>query len=135
MQEILEQFLSGVNDGWRLSVAMVTILSNKQLRWLNLKCFVLNGLLFLGAVIVYKTVSSMLFYSSASAQNDDLTKISSKESSLIETAMCYAWSIALLAVRLLMDTAHYLWLTFIYLITLVLSTLWVQDIFDCLMEL
>lgn len=34
-----------------------------------------------------------------------------------------------------MDLIHNTWVMFIYILTLVLSTLWVQDIFDCLMEL
>ena len=46
-----------------------------------------------------------------------------------------AWKAGLKSVRLGMDLVHNTWVMSIYILTLVLSTLWVQDIFDCLMQL
>ena len=62
--DFIFQFQAGIVDALRIPDALITIFMDKDLRWLNLKCFVLNGLLFLGTVLVYNAVTSMLFYSS-----------------------------------------------------------------------
>ena len=63
--EQVGQFASGVMDALRIPDALLTISLDKELRWLNLKCFVLNGLLYLGTVIIYAAFTAMLFYRSA----------------------------------------------------------------------
>ena len=62
--EQVGQFASGVVDALRIPDALLTISLDKELRWLNLKCFVLNGLLYLGTVIIYAAFTAMLFYRS-----------------------------------------------------------------------
>jgi len=47
-------------DALRIPDALITISMDGQLRWLNLKCFVLNGLIYLGTVLVYNMVASVL---------------------------------------------------------------------------
>ena len=61
MQELVYQFSRGVFDALRVPEALITICMNSELRWLNLKCFVLNGLLYLGIVIVYNAFTSIVF--------------------------------------------------------------------------
>ena len=67
--EEIRQFSTGVIDALRIPDALITISLNGELRWLNLKCFVLNGLLYLGTVIVYAAFTAMLFYRSSATQS------------------------------------------------------------------
>ena len=122
MKDILRQFSEGVIDSLRIPDAFITICMDKELRWLNLKCFVLNGLLWLGTVLIYNAFTSMLF--SRPLLNDD---DNSKDYSVI-------WQALVTIVHLSMDLAHNSWVMFIYIATLVLTTFWVQDIFDHLMD-
>ena len=58
----LQQFWSGIIDSLRIPDAFITISMDSELRWLNIKCFVLNGLIYLGTILVYKTLTGMLSY-------------------------------------------------------------------------
>ena len=117
-----------MRDGLRIPEALLTILSNPELRWLNLKCFVLNGLLYLGTVLVYTAVTGMLFYGSNSGSKLEVSSSEVKENSA-------TWQVILTAVQVCLDLIHNLGVMFIYIATLVLTTFWVQDIFDHLMDL
>ena len=117
-----------MRDGLRIPEALLTILSNNELRWLNLKCFVLNGLLYLGTVLVYTAVTGMLFYGSNSDPKLEVSSSEVKENSA-------TWQVILTAVQVCLDLIHNLGVMFIYIATLVLTTFWVQDIFDHLMDL
>ena len=117
-----------MRDGLRIPEALMTILSNHELRWLNLKCFVLNGLLYLGTVLVYTAVTGMLFYGSKGDSKLEVTSSEVKENSA-------TWQVILTAVQVCLDLIHNLGVMFIYIATLVLTTFWVQDIFDHLMDL
>ena len=51
-------------DALRIPDAFITIVMDRKLLGLNLMCFVLNGLMWLGTVLIYKAFTSMLlFYS------------------------------------------------------------------------
>ena len=97
----------------------MTILSNHELRWLNLKCFVLNGLLYLGTVLVYTAVTGMLFYGS---NGDSKREVSSSE---VHKENSATWQVILTAVQVCLDLIHNLGVMFIYIATLVLTTFWV----------
>lgn len=127
-------------DALRIPDAFITISMDKELRWLNLKCFVLNGLLYLGTILVYKAVTSMLFYSSASTGNDESATLTADSTAAAGASPFFSiiglmWQGTFMMVRLAMDLCHYSWVMSIYIATLVLTTFWVQDIFDHLMDL
>ena len=61
MMLLLRQFGQGIVDAMRIPDALITIAMDGQLRWLNAKCFVLNGLLWLGTILIYSAVVSVLF--------------------------------------------------------------------------
>ena len=74
MRSMIKQFIAGMIDAMRIPDALITICMDGQLRWLNLKCFVLNGLLFLGAVLVYSLISNMLSgFSGGGASSGEMT--------------------------------------------------------------
>ena len=52
-----------------------------------------------------------------------------------ETEAGLIWQAIVYVVHLGMDLVHNSWVMFIYIATLVLTTFWVQDIFDHLMDL
>lgn len=84
--------MRGIGDGVRIPAAFFTILSNKELRWLNLKCFVLNGLLFLGTVIIYNAITGMLFYREGDPAGEKADEnIASQDDS--STILENAWSL------------------------------------------
>ena len=55
----------------RLPDALITIVMDKKLLLLNLKCFVLNGLMWLGTVLVYKAFTGMVLVYSFGGEEAD----------------------------------------------------------------
>jgi len=127
MTLFLRQFWAGIVDALRIPDAFITISMDSELRWLNLKCFVLNGLLYLGTVLVYNAVTSMLFYSSTSASSSESESAtqSTEDQSFFLSIFGLMWQATFMIVRLMMDSCHYSWVLFIYIATLVLTTFWV----------
>ena len=130
MFALLGQFSEGVIDALRIPDALILIMMNAELRWLNIKCFVLNGLLYLGTVLVYTAFTSMLFYGSS---NPDADPIESENDKVSDGN--FVWQAIVTVIHLGMDMLHNSWVLTIYIATLVLTTFWVQDIFDYLMDL
>ena len=95
MRQLLRQFSQGVVDALRIPDAFITILSDRELRWLNLKCFVLNGMLYLGAELVYMAFTTMLFDPSARGE------VSSDSS--------FIWQAVQTIVHFVMDFMHNSW--------------------------
>ena len=122
MTDVLRQFSEGVIDSLRIPDALITISMDAELRWLNIKCFVLNGLLWLGTVLIYNAFTSIVFARPTLSSDSD-------------QSYSFIWQALVTVVHLAMDLAHNSWVMFIYIATLVLTTFWVQDIFDHLMEI
>lgn len=49
----MKQFKQGVIDSLRIPQALITIMNDKTLKDLTVKCTVLNGMLWLGSILVY----------------------------------------------------------------------------------
>ena len=104
---------------------------DKKLLLLNLKCFVLNGLMWLGTVLVYKAFTGMvLVYSFGGEEAENSQEVDSTGTDILSLV----WQAIVTIVIMSMDLLHNSWLMFIYIATLVLTTLWVQEIFDHIMD-
>ena len=79
-------------------------------------------------------VTRLLFYR---ISDDSSEPAGQNEASagLVSGAISLFWQVTVSLIRLAMDLTHYSWVMFIYIATLVLTTFWVQDIYDHLMDL
>ena len=124
MMLLLRQFGQGIVDAMRIPDALITIAMDGQLRWLNAKCFVLNGLLWLGTILIYSAVVSVLFSYNSNDVNTEADQGPAHESDSL-SAVGYLLQAIVTILHLGMDLMHNFWLMFIYIATLVLTTFWV----------
>lgn len=115
------QFLTGFYDGLRFPKAFATIMEHSKVRTLSFLVFFINGVLYLGIEMVYQLIT---------------TKLLPHEHEDVETGLRSAFSLSNLFILFFSygcSLAHFFWTLAIYMVSLVLSTIWVQQIFDYLM--
>jgi hypothetical protein len=93
-----------------------------KVRTLAFFVFFINGVLYLGVEMVYKIITSYLFPHSHSQ---------TEPSGLMSYFSLKVLFMSLLSAGCSM--VHFFWTLTIYMVSLVLSTIWVQQIFDFLM--
>ena len=116
------QFESGVRDGLRFPKALQTIFKYPKVRYIAYKCFFINGILYLGMELLYQYFADKFFHE----------EIASPDLGLM-SHLASLKTLVLLGVSWWSSFLHLCWTLGIYIATLILSTFWVQDIFDFLM--
>ena len=102
--ESIHHFLRGVLDSLRFPKAIHEIIMSPYLTYRTFQCVIINGGIYLGSVILYNIVVSTLFVDS---------------SSTFFKALYFITSII-----------YQIWLLMVYLAAMILTTIWVQDIYD-----
>jgi hypothetical protein len=114
------QFIYGLYDGLRIGKAIETIFQHGKVRRITFMCVLVNGCLYLGEEVLYM-VFTRYFFGKDTCDDPHESE----------------WQLSRILVFLLAtgtDIAQFMWSALIYLVTLILTTIWVQEIFDYLMD-
>ena len=117
-----ECYLKGVSDSIQWHTAFPVIMQHKQLRTLATKCVVLNGLLFIGSLVLFKYVMHPLLLFMLGF----LTNPLDRNQQLINE---------MFASYLLNFTYMVCYLYPIYVLSFILNSMWYQEIADIAFQL
>ncbi|TNV78259.1 hypothetical protein FGO68_gene12694 [Halteria grandinella] len=119
MADILHQFLSGVKDSLKFSQGFYDVLSSLELMKRTAQITLINGLIYFGSVFLYNT-----FMGGKSNETTPTVGEGNEVLGLIQSLL-----------RLFFGLAYQGWIFIIYIMALTLTTFWVQDIFDELIQI
>jgi hypothetical protein len=114
MEEICKQFLHGLKDSLRFWQGLKDIMQSKYLIKRLFQNTLINGVIYLGSVFLYNFFVNTLFGGGLSLSNSNNQVL----------------SIIYLILQGVISIIYNLWIIFIYIVAMTLSTFWVQDIFD-----
>ena len=104
MVESINKFFLGIRDSLRVLNAFRDTLTNSLILQRTLQITAINGGIYLGSVFLYNIFISTFFIESD--------------------------SLIFFLIKFITNVFYTIWLFIVYLISLTLSTYWVQDIFD-----
>jgi hypothetical protein len=105
------QFITGCIDGLRFPKALITLLQYSKVRTISSLVFFLNGVLYLGVELFYQFFTGYVF------PHDHPVATSGLLSLKTILVLGASWGCSI---------AHFFWTLSIYLVSLVLSLIWVQ---------
>ena len=105
-----------MKDSLLIPTSLLKIFSNTEITKKTLLCILINGLIYMGSVILYSFFTKT-FLSTNSEDNDSQTNI------------------IILVIKLILSVLYNIWILMIYIMAMTLNTFWVQDIFDKLIEI
>ncbi len=121
MGDILRLYIAGFRDSLLCMNSIRDLLSSPELMKRTAQNTVINGVLYFGSVYLYSLFTSSSTKNAGGEQEE--------QESNIRVQGLY------LVLRLVMGLMYNLWILFVYIVAMTLSTFWVQDIFDELIKI
>lgn len=119
--ENVNLFLLGIKDSLHLPSSLITIFSNYELLKKTFNCLLINGLFYMGSIILYSYFTGRYF----KEQSSDSIERDGENSEATQSTF-------MLLLKALLSVLYNIWIMVIYIVAVTLNTFWVQDIFDIL---
>lgn len=127
--QFVQHLYSGVKDATRFSTTVKLFVKSKRLQKLFCQCFILNGFIFVGSVVLLDYIATPLFMVATQSSPTATTPSMMNNNSSITTSSTSSPSLRVNILSLIFSSLkNVFWIWPLYSLSLVLCTFWYNDV-------